>query len=330
MKILLTGGAGYIGSHTATELLRSGHRVVIVDNLSNSSIDSVRGIEQITGQKVIFYECDILDMSALSNIFRDQKIDAVMHFAGLKAVGESVASPLLYYRNNLISTLNLLKTMQDADCRNLIFSSSATVYGMPETLPVTEDSPLSALNPYGYTKLVQENMLRDIWAADNGWNITLLRYFNPVGADESGIIGENPRGIPNNLFPFIMRVAAGQLEQLGVFGDDYGTPDGTAIRDYIHVADLAKGHIKALERIGGLSIYNLGTGRGYSVLECIRMFEKVTGQKIPFAIKPRRAGDAPIIYANPSKAVTELDWRAEKDLSDMCRDSWNFQNKIIS
>jgi len=330
MNILLTGGAGYIGSHTAIELLKAGHKVIIADNLSNSDIGVIDAIEKITDKKVIFYEIDLLDEPALARIFAEHKIDAAIHFAGLKAVGESVEKPLLYYRNNIISTLNLLKAMESAGCKNLIFSSSATVYGIPEILPVTEKSPLSTTNPYGYTKLAQEQILKDIYESrrndsDGGWNIALLRYFNPVGAHESGLIGENPRGIPNNLFPFIMRVADGTLPELGIFGNDYDTPDGTAIRDYIHVTDLAIGHIKALERVRGLGIHNLGTGRGYSVLECVAAFEKACGNKIPYSIKPRRAGDAPVIYSDPALAMKELGWRAEKTLEEMCRDSWNFQ-----
>jgi UDP-glucose 4-epimerase len=333
MKILLAGGAGYIGSHTAVELLAAGHDVVIADNLSNSDIGVIGAIEKITGRKIAFYEIDLLDEASLSKIFNEHKIDAAVHFAGLKAVGESVEKPLEYYRNNFISTLNLLRIMDDADCRNLVFSSSACVYGMPEILPVTEDSTLSTLNPYGYTKLVQENILRDFYNAksrhsptdDGGWNISVLRYFNPVGAHESGLIGEDPRGIPNNLFPFIMRVAGGTLPELGIFGGDYDTPDGTAIRDYIHVTDLAKGHIKALGCARGLSIHNLGTGRGYSVLECVQAFERACGFPIKHAIKPRRAGDAPVIYSDPSLAAKELNWRAEKTLDEMCRDSWNYQ-----
>jgi len=325
MKILLTGGAGYIGSHTATELLKAGHEVVIADNLSNSDAGVIGAIEKITGKAPTFYEIDLLDEPALEKIFKEHKIDAAIHFAGLKAVGESVEKPLLYYRNNIISTLNLLKVMETAGCKNLIFSSSATVYGIPEILPVTENSPLSTTNPYGYTKLAQEYMLRDIYAADNRWDMSLLRYFNPVGAHESGLIGENPRGIPNNLFPFIMRVAGGTLPELGIFGNDYDTPDGTAVRDYIHVTDLALGHIKALQHVKGLAVHNLGTGRGYSVLECVAAFEKACGNKIPYSIKPRRAGDAPVIYSDPALAAKELDWRAEKTLEEMCRDSWNFQ-----
>lgn len=325
MKILLTGGAGYIGSHTAVELMHAGHDVVIIDNLSNADADVIDKIEQITGRRPVFYQGDMLNRGDVETVFRDHQIDAVIHFAGFKAVGESVAKPLMYYQNNLVSTLNLLDVMGAYGVKNLIFSSSATVYGMPETLPITEDSPLGALSPYGYTKLAIERILGDVAAADGDWNITMLRYFNPVGADASGLIGESPRGIPNNLFPFIMRVATGELTELGIFGNDYDTPDGTCIRDYIHVSDLAVGHVRALENLGGMRIYNLGTGHGYSVLECVQEFSRACGFDIPFVIKPRRAGDAPMVYADASLAQRELGWRAEKNLGDMCRDCWNFQ-----
>lgn len=325
MKVLLTGGAGYIGSHTAVELIRAGHDVVIIDNLSNADADVIDKIEQITGRRPVFYQGDMLNRGDVETVFRDHQIDAVIHFAGFKAVGESVAKPLMYYQNNLVSTLNLLDVMGAYGVKNLIFSSSATVYGMPETLPITEDSPLGALSPYGYTKLAIERILGDVAAADGDWNITMLRYFNPVGADASGLIGESPRGIPNNLFPFIMRVATGELTELGIFGNDYDTPDGTCIRDYIHVSDLAVGHVRALENLGGMRIYNLGTGHGYSVLECVQEFSRACGFDIPFVIKPRRAGDAPMVYADASLAQRELGWRAEKNLGDMCRDCWNFQ-----
>ncbi len=325
MKVLLTGGAGYIGSHTAVELMRAGHDVVIIDNLSNADADVIDKIEQITGRRPVFYQGDMLNRGDVETVFRDHQIDAVIHFAGFKAVGESVAKPLMYYQNNLVSTLNLLDVMGLHGVKNLIFSSSATVYGMPETLPITEDSPLGALSPYGYTKLAIERILGDVAAADGDWNITMLRYFNPVGADASGLIGESPRGIPNNLFPFIMRVAIGELKELGIFGNDYDTPDGTCIRDYIHVSDLAVGHVRALENLGGMRIYNLGTGHGYSVLECVQEFSRACGFDIPYVIKPRRAGDAPMVYADASLAQRELGWRAEKNLGDMCRDCWNFQ-----
>lgn len=325
MKVLLTGGAGYIGSHTAVELIRAGHDVVIIDNLSNADADVIDKIEQITGRRPVFYQGDMLNRGDVETVFRDHQIDVVIHFAGFKAVGESVAKPLMYYQNNLVSTLNLLDVMGAYGVKNLIFSSSATVYGMPETLPITEDSPLGALSPYGYTKLAIERILGDVAAADGDWNITMLRYFNPVGADASGLIGESPRGIPNNLFPFIMRVATGELTELGIFGNDYDTPDGTCIRDYIHVSDLAVGHVRALENLGGMRIYNLGTGHGYSVLECVQEFSRACGFDIPFVIKPRRAGDAPMVYADASLAQRELGWRAEKNLGDMCRDCWNFQ-----
>lgn len=325
MKILLTGGAGYIGSHTAVELMRAGHDVVIIDNLSNADADVIDKIGQITGRRPVFFQADMLNRGDVETVFRDHQIDAVIHFAGFKAVGESVAKPLMYYQNNLVSTLNLLDVMGAHGVKNLIFSSSATVYGMPETLPITEDSPLGALSPYGYTKLAIERILGDVAAADGDWNITMLRYFNPVGADASGLIGESPRGIPNNLFPFIMRVATGELTELGIFGNDYDTPDGTCIRDYIHVSDLAVGHVRALENLGGMRIYNLGTGHGYSVLECVQEFSRACGFDIPYVIKPRRAGDAPMVYADASLAQRELGWRAEKNLGDMCRDCWNFQ-----
>ena len=325
MKVLLTGGAGYIGSHTAVELMHAGHDVVIIDNLSNADADVIDKIEQITGRRPVFYQGDMLNRGDVETVFRDHQIDAVIHFAGFKAVGESVAKPLMYYQNNLVSTLNLLDVMGAHGVKNLIFSSSATVYGMPETLPITEDSPLGALSPYGYTKLAIERILGDVAAADGDWNITMLRYFNPVGADASGLIGESPRGIPNNLFPFIMRVATGELKELGIFGNDYDTPDGTCIRDYIHVSDLAVGHVRALENLGGMRIYNLGTGHGYSVLECVQEFSRACGFDIPYVIKPRRAGDAPMVYADASLAQRELGWRAEKNLGDMCRDCWNFQ-----
>ena len=325
MKVLLTGGAGYIGSHTAVELMRAGHDVVIIDNLSNADADVIDKIGQITGRRPVFYQGDMLNRGDVETVFRDHQIDAVIHFAGFKAVGESVAKPLMYYQNNLVSTLNLLDVMGAHGVKNLIFSSSATVYGMPEKLPITEDSPLGALSPYGYTKLAIERILGDVAAADGDWNITMLRYFNPVGADASGLIGESPRGIPNNLFPFIMRVATGELTELGIFGNDYDTPDGTCIRDYIHVSDLAVGHVRALENLGGMRIYNLGTGHGYSVLECVQEFSRACGFDIPYVIKPRRAGDAPMVYADASLAQRELGWRAEKNLGDMCRDCWNFQ-----
>lgn len=325
MKVLLTGGAGYIGSHTAVELMRAGHDVVIVDNLSNADADVIDKIGQITGRKPVFYRGDMVNRGDVEKVFHDHDIDAVIHFAGFKAVGESVAKPLMYYRNNLISTLNLLDVMGAHGVKNLIFSSSATVYGMPEKLPITEDSPLGALSPYGYTKLAIERILGDVAAADGEWNITMLRYFNPVGADASGLIGESPRGIPNNLFPFIMRVATGELKELGIFGNDYDTPDGTCIRDYIHVSDLAAGHVRALKNMGGMRIYNLGTGRGYSVLECVNAFSRACGFDVPYVIKPRRPGDAPMVYADATLAQRELGWQAEKTLDDMCRDCWNFQ-----
>jgi UDP-glucose 4-epimerase len=325
MNILVTGGAGYIGSHTCVELLRAGHGLVVADNLVNSSNDAIERIEKIAGRKVKFHEADLLDAAALEKIFQADKFDAVIHFAGLKAVGESGEKPLLYWRNNVGGTLNLVEMMTRHGVRDIIFSSSATVYGSPESVPVSEEAPLRAINPYGQTKLSQEELFRDICAADKGWTAILLRYFNPVGAHPSGLLGENPRGLPNNLLPFVAQVALGKLEEIGVFGDDYPTPDGTGRRDYIHVVDLAKGHLSALAKIGtglGAAAYNLGTGRAYSVLEMIRAFEKACGRKLPYSVKPRRAGDAATVFADPDKAARELGWRAELSLEDMCRDAW--------
>ena len=328
MKILATGGAGYIGSHTCVELLRCGHEVVVVDNLQNSKLEAVRRVQEITGGKIAFHKADLRDRSALENIFRQEGVDAVIHFAGLKAVGESTQKPLEYYQNNITGTLVLCEVMRQAGVRTIVFSSSATVYGNPESVPIREDFPLSATNPYGRTKLMIEEILGDLHVSDPAWNIAILRYFNPVGAHKSGKIGEDPRGIPNNLFPYITQVAIGRLKELSVYGNDYPTPDGTGVRDYIHVVDLACGHLKALEKISGkkgLSIYNLGTGRGYSVLEAVAAFEKASGRKVPYKIAPRRPGDIPACYADPSKANRELGWQATRGLEEMCADSWRWQ-----
>ena len=328
MKILATGGAGYIGSHTCVELLRCGHEVVVVDNLQNSKLEAVRRVQEITGGKIAFHKADLRDRSALENIFRQESVDAVIHFAGLKAVGESTQKPLEYYQNNITGTLVLCEVMRQAGVRTIVFSSSATVYGNPESVPIREDFPLSATNPYGRTKLMIEEILGDLHVSDPAWNIAILRYFNPVGAHKSGKIGEDPRGIPNNLFPYITQVAIGRLKELSVYGNDYPTPDGTGVRDYIHVVDLACGHLKALEKISGkkgLSIYNLGTGRGYSVLEAVAAFEKASGRKVPYKNAQRRPGDIPACYADPSKANRELGWRATRGLDEMCADSWRWQ-----
>lgn len=327
MKVLVTGGAGYIATHTDVCLLNAGYDVVAVDNFSNSSYESIENVEKITGKKVIFYEGDVCDKSVLEKIFSEHKIDAVIHFAGLKAVGESCAKPLLYYRNNLDSTLTLLETMVKYDVKRFVFSSSATVYGTPERLPLDEECSLSTTNPYGATKLMIENILRDVYAADHSFHILLLRYFNPVGAHESGLIGEDPKGIPNNLMPYVAKVAHGELPYLNVFGNDYPTPDGTGVRDYIHVMDLAEGHLAALEHIDsyGVEAINLGTGVGYSVLDMVKAFEKASGRPVPYKIAPRRPGDIAACYASPEKAARELNWRAKRNLEDMCRDLWNFQ-----
>ena len=310
--ILVTGGAGYIGSHTCVELLNSGYDVVVFDNLYNASKESLRRVEKITGKKVKFYEADMRNKAVMEKIFAENKIDAVIHFAGLKAVGESVQKPLMYYDNNISGTLVLLEVMGKAGCKKIVFSSSATVYGDPERLPIDEECRLSVTNPYGSTKLMLENIMRDLHVADNSWNIILLRYFNPVGAHESGLIGENPRGIPNNLTPYIAQVAGGKLKEINVFGNDYPTPDGTGVRDYIHVVDLAKGHIAALDKVrtSGVHVYNLGTGNGYSVLDVIHAFEKACGKKLPYKICPRRAGDIASCYARADKALKELGWKA--------------------
>ena len=335
MKILVSGGTGYIGSHTCVELINSGHEVVIFDNLYNSSIDVLDKIKQITGTKPVFYKADMTDPESLKKIFEDNKddqFDAVIHFAGLKAVGESVKKPVEYYHNNVYGTLNLISAMREYGVKRIIFSSSATVYGNPAFVPITEECPLGhTTNPYGETKAMLERILTDVQKADPDWSVVLLRYFNPIGAHESGIIGELPNGIPNNLMPYIMQVAVGKLKELGVFGNDYDTKDGTGVRDYIHVVDLAKGHVCAVNKVmsgTGVNIYNLGTGNGYSVLEIIQAFEKANDVKIPYVIKERREGDIATCYADPKKAYEELGWKAEFDLERMCRDSWRFIRNV--
>ncbi|GAB6179471.1 UDP-glucose 4-epimerase GalE [Desulfotomaculum defluvii] len=328
MAILVTGGAGYIGSHTCVELLNAGYQIVVVDNLSNSKPEVLRRIKALTGQEVRFYKVDVLDKEGLEKVFSENQIEAVIHFAGLKAVGESVAIPLRYYHNNITGTLMLCETMQKYEVKKLVFSSSATVYGNPQSVPISEDFPLSATNPYGRTKLMIEEILRDLFTSDKDWSIALLRYFNPIGAHHSGLIGEDPEGIPNNLMPYISQVAVGKLQELRVFGNDYPTSDGTGVRDYIHVVDLAIGHLKALEKIfpsTGLAAYNLGTGRGYSVLEVVKAFEKASGRKVPYTIVDRRPGDVAICYADPAKARKELNWVAQRGIEQMCSDSWNWQ-----
>lgn len=328
MRILVTGGAGYIGSHTCVELLQAGHEVVVVDNLSNSKEEALRRVEEIAGQPLSFHPIDLLNEAALDAVFSAAPIDAVIHFAGLKAVGESVSQPLRYYHNNLTGTLLLCQVMARHDVKNLVFSSSATVYGDPHTVPITEDFPLSAVNPYGQTKLMIEQILRDLHQADPAWNIAILRYFNPIGAHPSGRIGEDPHDIPNNLVPYVAQVAVGRLPELSIYGNDYSTPDGTGVRDYIHVVDLAIGHLHALDKLGenpGFVVYNLGTGRGYSVLEVVRAFEKASGRTIPYRVVGRRPGDIAAAYADPSKAQAELNWHAERDLDTMCADTWRWQ-----
>lgn len=328
-KILVTGGAGYIGSHTCIELLHAGYEPVVVDNLSNSSAESLKRVEEITGRPLSFIRADLRDQRTLQGIFSGQRVDAVIHFAGLKAVGESTEIPLEYYENNIIGTLNLCKSMRKSGVKNIVFSSSATVYGEPETVPITEDFPFSATNPYARTKLIIEDILRDIYAADDSWRIAILRYFNPVGAHASGQIGESPTGIPNNLMPYISQVAVGKLSRLNVFGDDYDTADGTGVRDYIHVVDLSKAHLKALIKLEGdpgLVTYNLGTGRGYSVLELVRAFENVNGVEVPYDIIGPRPGDIATCYADPSLANRELGWAAEKGIEEMVRDTWRWQS----
>ena len=330
MAILVTGGAGYIGSHTVLELLQLGNEVVVVDNLSNSSKESLKRVESITQKVPIFYELDLLDKSSLENVFEKHSIDSVIHFAGYKAVGESVQKPMMYYENNINSTLVLCEVMKKYNVRNLVFSSSATVYGDPETVPITEESSLSATNPYGRTKLFIEYILKDLHVSDSSWNIALLRYFNPVGAHKSGLIGEDPNDIPNNLMPYVSQVAVGKLKQLSVFGDDYSTPDGTGVRDYIHVVDLALGHLKAIDKLKsdpGLVIYNLGTGKGTSVLDMIKAFENASGKNVDYKIAPRRAGDIATCYAHPAKAENELGWKAERGIKEMCEDAWRWQHK---
>ncbi len=329
MSILVTGGSGYIGSHTVVELQNAGYEVVVLDNLSNSSQESLKRVEEITGKSVAFYEADICDREALENIFEKESIDSCIHFAGLKAVGESVQKPWEYYSNNVAGTLVLIDVMRKHGAKNIIFSSSATVYGDPDTVPITEASPRKeCTNPYGTTKAMLEQILTDIQKADPEWNVVLLRYFNPIGAHESGKIGENPNGIPNNLMPYITQVAVGKREKLGVFGNDYDTPDGTGVRDYIHVVDLAKGHVAALKKIeekAGLNVYNLGTGNGTSVLELVKTFEEVNKVAIPYQIMERRVGDIATNYADPTKAKTELGWEAQYDIRKMCEDSWRWQ-----
>jgi len=336
MTVLVTGGAGFIGSHTCVELLAAGYKVIIVDNLSNSSKEAVHRIEKISGKKVTFYKADILDKNMLEQIFSESDIEAVIHFAGLKAVGESVQKPLEYYYNNITGTLILCDVMRKHGCKNIVFSSSATVYGNPAFVPITEECPIGEItNPYGKTKSMLEQILQDLCVSDPTWKVILLRYFNPIGAHESGLIGENPKGIPNNLLPYITQVAVGKLKCLGVFGDDYNTPDGTGVRDYIHVVDLAEGHVKALDKINemkntgesGTKIYNLGTGIGYSVLDIVHNFEKASGVKINYEIKPRRAGDIATCYADPKKAKEELGWSAKRDIEKMCEDAWRWQSQ---
>lgn len=331
MKIMVTGGAGFIGSHTVIELLNAGHSVVVVDNLINSCELSLQRVEEIADKKVPFYKADIRDRAALEKIFAEHSFDCCIHFAGLKAVGESVQKPWEYYDNNIGGTLVLLDVMRKHGCKNIIFSSSATVYGNPAQIPIPETCPLGkCTNPYGQTKAMLEQILQDMYVADHEWNVVLLRYFNPIGAHKSGMIGENPNGVPNNLMPYITQVAVGRLDHLNVFGDDYDTPDGTGVRDYIHVVDLARGHVKALKAIAdncGVEVYNLGTGIGYSVLDIVKAFGRATGIEIPYVIAPRRAGDIAACYSDPKKAWEELGWKAEYGIEDMCRDSWNWQKK---
>lgn len=329
MKILVTGGAGYIGSHTCVELLNAGYEVVILDNFYNSSPEVLNRIKELSGKDFDFCECDIRDRKGLDKVFAEHKIDAVIHFAGLKAVGESVAKPLEYYENNVGGTVTLCEAMRDAGCKKIVFSSSATVYGMNNPSPLKETVQIGGTtNPYGTTKYMIELILNDLYTSDNEWSIALLRYFNPIGAHESGRIGENPNGIPNNLMPYITQVAVGKLDHLNIFGDDYNTPDGTGVRDYIHVVDLALGHIKAVEKVSGASgvnVYNLGTGVGYSVLDVVKAFEKASGQKIKYEIVARRPGDLEVCYSDPSKAKAELGWTAERGIEKMCEDSWRWQ-----
>lgn len=330
MNILVTGGAGYIGSHTCLELLESGHRVVVVDNLSNAKKESLRRVRALTGKDLAFHRVDLLDTAALGRVFAEHEIEAVIHFAALKAVGESVSSPLKYYRNNVTGTVNLCETMARCGVKNMVFSSSATVYGQPQSVPIDESFPLSATNPYGHTKLMMEQILRDMQQSEPDWNVVILRYFNPVGAHESGRIGEDPNGVPDNLMPYISQVAVGKLERLLVFGGDYPTPDGTGIRDYIHVVDLARGHLNALEKLArcpGLFICNLGTGTGYSVLEAVAAFEKASGRAVPYKIVDRRPGDIAVCYANTDLAQRELGWEAARGIEEMCADAWRWQSQ---
>ncbi|MEE0944850.1 MAG: UDP-glucose 4-epimerase GalE [Clostridia bacterium] len=329
MKILVTGGAGYIGSHTCVELLNAGYEIVVIDNLCNSCEKSLDAVKKITGKDFKFYEVDLLDYEGTEKVFKEHKFDSVIHFAGLKAVGESTTMPLRYYHNNITGTLNLVDIMEKHECFNIVFSSSATVYGMPKTVPILENFPLSTTNPYGSTKLMLENILTDVFKANDKWSVTLLRYFNPIGAHKSGTIGEDPKGIPNNLLPYVAQVAVGKLEKVHVFGNDYPTADGTGVRDYIHVVDLALGHLKAVEHKtgkAGVHIFNLGTGNGYSVLQVIKAFEKACGKEIPFQIDPRRPGDIAECYADATKALNELEWKAEREIAEMCEDSWRWQS----
>ena len=330
MAILVTGGAGYIGSHTCVELLNEGYEVVVVDNLCNSSEKSLERVEQITGKKVTFYKVDLLDREALTEVFEKEQIDSVIHFAGLKAVGESVSKPLEYYHNNITGTLILCDVMRKFGCKNIVFSSSATVYGDPAFIPITEECPKGqCTNPYGQTKSMLEQILTDLNVADSEWNVILLRYFNPIGAHKSGLIGEDPKGLPNNLVPYIAQVAVGKLAHLNVFGNDYDTHDGTGVRDYIHVVDLAIGHVRAIEKLKdneGVLIYNLGTGNGYSVLDVVKAYEKASGREVKYIIQPRRPGDIATCYAEASKALKELNWKAERGIEEMCEDSWRWQS----
>ena len=331
MSVLVTGGAGFIGSHTCVELIESGYDVIVADNLYNSKALVIDRIEKIAGKRPKFYEIDVCDREALNDLFDKENIDAVIHFAGYKAVGESTRKPIEYYYNNLVSTLVLTDVMRNHGCKKIVFSSSATVYGDPAFIPITEECPKGiTTNPYGETKSMQERILTDIWKSDNEWKVMLLRYFNPIGAHESGLIGEDPKGIPNNLLPYVAKVAGGKLEMVHVFGNDYDTPDGTGVRDYIHVVDLAKGHVKAIEgmeKLDGVNIFNLGTGTGYSVLDIIKAFSQACGKEIPYVIDPRRPGDIATCYSDPSKAYEVLGWKAEKNLEDMCRDAWRWQSQ---
>ena len=330
MNILVTGGAGYIGSHTCVQLLEAGHDIIVLDNLDNSCEKSLDVVKRLTGKDFKFYKVDLLDYEDVEKVFEENEIDSVIHFAGLKAVGESTKIPIRYYHNNITGTLNLVDIMQKHNVFNLVFSSSATVYGMPKTVPITEDFPLSTTNPYGATKLMIENILKDVYASNNKWSITILRYFNPIGADKSGDMGEDPKGIPNNLLPYIAQVAVGRLEKLHVYGNDYDTEDGTGVRDYIHVVDLALGHLKSIEKktnVSGVHIYNLGTGNGYSVLEMLHAFEKACGKTLPYQIDERRPGDIAKCFADAKKAKEELGWEATRELAEMCEDSWRWQSK---